>query len=230
MVLSEVIRFVLPPTSTIYSSIFRELREYAKSNGNVKDQYFGYITSPIMAALPKSRHEICWVIQWPKDSNLRASSSWKTKVNEMTQSSATSLLFEFEDDKVEELSKAIDATICEFAVINLSASAPLQDQDLQRSMHKTYTDTYHILGFTGGNWAYARNTNDTSGVPLNSTKKERIVPKEERRLACYYLGWESAELHQDGSTTPYFAEEMEKLQPWFGPGTGAFYVTFRKHI
>ncbi|RFU31630.1 hypothetical protein B7463_g4721, partial [Scytalidium lignicola] len=95
-------------------------------------------------------------------------------------------------------------------------------------MHKTFTDTYRMQGFTGGNWTYAINTNDTNGVPLDLAK-EHLVPEQERRLACYYLGWESIELHQDASATPVFTEEMDKLQPWFGPGTGAFYVSFKKH-
>lgn len=60
-------------------------------------------------------------------------------------------------------------------------------------MHKTYTDCYRMLGFSGGSWAYAANTNETNGPPLNFSK-ESIIPKEERRLAYYFLGWESAEV------------------------------------
>jgi hypothetical protein len=60
-------------------------------------------------------------------------------------------------------------------------------------MHKTYLDTYKLLGFTGGDWAYAINTNETSGVPC-SPSAEKVVPTRERRLAVYLLGWESIEV------------------------------------
>jgi hypothetical protein len=60
-------------------------------------------------------------------------------------------------------------------------------------MNKTYLDTYKILGFTGGDWAYAINTNETSGVPCND-HVEKVVSLGERRLAVYPLGWESIEV------------------------------------
>lgn len=37
------------------------------------------------------------------------------------------------------------------------------------------------------------------------------------------------QLHQAATKTPLFAEEINKLSPYFGAGTGAFYVTFTKH-
>ncbi|KEF59653.1 uncharacterized protein A1O9_04499 [Exophiala aquamarina CBS 119918] len=37
------------------------------------------------------------------------------------------------------------------------------------------------------------------------------------------------QLHQAATKTPLFAEEIDKLAPYFGPGTGAFYVNFTKH-
>jgi hypothetical protein len=60
-------------------------------------------------------------------------------------------------------------------------------------MHKTYVDTYKLLGFTGGDWVYAIDTNETSGVPC-SASVEKAVPLRERRLAVYALGWESIEV------------------------------------
>lgn len=63
MALLQIIRFTLPASSTISAPKFRELREYVASKGKVKAQYFGYVTSPKYAALPKERHEICWVIR-----------------------------------------------------------------------------------------------------------------------------------------------------------------------
>jgi len=36
--------------------------------------------------------------------------------------------------------------------------------------------------------------------------------------------------HEAASKTELFFEEMSKLMPWFGPGSGAWYVVFEKHI
>lgn len=60
-------------------------------------------------------------------------------------------------------------------------------------MHKTYLDAYQFLGFKGGFWAYAMNTNDIRGVPLK-LDGEVTVPEGQRRLAIYPLGWESMEV------------------------------------
>lgn len=64
-------------------------------------------------------------------------------------------------------------------------------------MHKTYSDTYQIPGFTGGYWAYALNTNETAGVPCSGPAPETI-PKSHRRLGVYYLGWDSIEVAKSG--------------------------------
>ena len=45
-------------------------------------------------------------------------------------------------------------------------------------------------GFVGGNWAYAVNTNDTNGDSVDE-ERNQWIEENERRLACYYLGWES---------------------------------------
>lgn len=60
-------------------------------------------------------------------------------------------------------------------------------------MHKTYTDCYRMDGFVGGDWGYALNTNDTNGMLVDEASNQRVEEKE-RRLACYYLGWESIEV------------------------------------
>ena len=65
-------------------------------------------------------------------------------------------------------------------------------------MHKTDTDCYGMDGFTGGDWTYARNTNDTSGVTIDNIALAPSAREEERRLACYYLGWESVEVCENG--------------------------------
>ncbi|EHK47804.1 hypothetical protein TRIATDRAFT_282362, partial [Trichoderma atroviride IMI 206040] len=75
------------------------------------------------------------------------------------------------------------------------------------------------FGFTGGYWAYAINTNETTGVSCLAPSED-TVPKAHRRLGVYYLGWESIELHEDGTQTEAFSEEINNLQPYFGPGSG----------
>lgn len=82
------------------------------------------------------------------------------------------------------------------AYIRLSDDAPLSDPALKASMHKTYTDAFKTQGFTGGQWAYAINTNESSGVPC-SVATDELVSEGRKRLGIYYLGWESIEVrHQ----------------------------------
>lgn len=59
-------------------------------------------------------------------------------------------------------------------------------------MHKTYTDTYGMRGFEGGQWAYCSNTNDSLGGPLKSENVQ--LTSDEKRLGVYVLGWESVEV------------------------------------
>lgn len=79
------------------------------------------------------------------------------------------------------------------AIIKLSSTAPLQDEDLKTSMHKTYTDCYFAEGFSGGNWAYSMTTNNVIEL-LDDVVEEKVIPEEQRRLAVYPLGWESKEV------------------------------------
>ncbi|EXJ66094.1 uncharacterized protein A1O5_10709 [Cladophialophora psammophila CBS 110553] len=201
---------------------------------------------------------------WPQGSpSLSQNAELRAQLKELTSEAttdqatrgATSLLFRFEESQVPELKKALEAPVCEFAIINLTPNHPPRtaDSPFTKSMHKTYTDCYHYPGFTGGNWSYAVNTNDTSGVALaldygvdgaggaaaptdkgdhqwnGKEEEEEEVPEPERRLACYYLGWDTIEHHQEFSNTPLFFEEINKLAPYFGPGTGAWYVMFERH-
>lgn len=59
-------------------------------------------------------------------------------------------------------------------------------------MHKTYTDCYKMQGFVGGEWAYSLNANHPDGVPLSDITN--ALEQDERRLALYFLGWESIEV------------------------------------
>jgi hypothetical protein len=60
-------------------------------------------------------------------------------------------------------------------------------------MHKTYTDCYFAEGFSGGNWAYAVNSNDVDEL-LSEAVDEKVIPEGKGRLAVYPLGWESVEV------------------------------------
>ncbi len=74
-------------------------------------------------------------------------------------------------------------------------TAPVTDDDFKHSMHKTYTDCYGVPGFVGGEWAYAVNTNDAGGTSaLVEYTRDQWLEEKERRLACYYLGWDSIEV------------------------------------
>ncbi|KAH8128145.1 hypothetical protein ACSS6W_011058 [Trichoderma asperelloides] len=223
--LSQVLRFTFPSASTISSAAFLKLRQSIAVAG-ATTQYYGYTTPTRILSLPRKRHEICWVIHWPDE--LRDRSVVSEGLAAIGVTDATSLLFEFDNAQLENLVKALEAPVCEFACIRLKDDAPLENEALQKSMHKTYSDTYQIQGFTGGHWAYAINTNETAGVSCFAPCEE-IVPKANRKLGVYYLGWDSIELHEDGTQTEAFSEEINRLQPYFGPGSGAWYTMLRQH-
>lgn len=67
-------------------------------------------------------------------------------------------------------------------------------------MEKTFVDCYFADGFVGGSWAYAVDTNNTEGTIVSGANNEmeqveiQQLKDEERRLACYFLGWESIEV------------------------------------
>ncbi|KAJ9632593.1 hypothetical protein H2204_007897 [Knufia peltigerae] len=223
--ISQILRFTLPYPQTISSPEFRRLREIVSKV--CISQYYGYTIS---APLPRMTEEICWAIHWPTISTpagRAATLGCSTAEGSVIGDNATSLLLEIDDDKASELIKAFEARVCEFAFIALSQDAPRESIDFQASMHKTYTDTYGMRGFEGGQWAYCSNTNDSLGDKLGSENVQ--LTSDEKRLGVYVLGWESVELHQAATKTALFAKEIDKLAPYFGPGSGAFYVYFRKH-
>ncbi|KAE9363533.1 hypothetical protein N431DRAFT_431749 [Stipitochalara longipes BDJ] len=224
MVFSQILRFTLPQSSAISTPAFLKLREFVRSHSHVEDQYFGYV-----GLLPERERsdEMCWVIQWPNTSDLRTNASFKTKFCEVAHGKdIKSLLFEYSDSQIAELKKGLETSLTEFAIVSLSPFAPLKDADLKHSMHKTYTDCYFAEGFSGGNWAYSMTTNNVDEL---LSEEQKVIPKEERRLAVYPLGWESKDHHTAYSRSPLFDEEINKLAPWFGPGTGAWWVTLEKH-
>ncbi|KAL7813089.1 hypothetical protein V8C26DRAFT_172243 [Trichoderma gracile] len=223
--LSQILRFTFPSGTTVSSPSFLKLRQQIAATG-ATSQYYGYTAPTKVLSLPRKRHEVCWVLQWPDELINRTAVA--EGLAEAGVADAASLVLEFTDAQCKHLVSALEAPVCEFACIRLRDDAPLENEALQVSMEKTYSDTYKIRGFTGGHWAYVTNTNETAGVPC-STPTEEAIPISQRRLAIYYLGWESIELHEDGTQTDAFAEEINKLQPYFGPGSGAWYAMLRQH-
>ena len=93
------------------------------------------------------------------------------------------------------------------------------------------------------------NSNDSDGEEVgvaNGTGK--MLDEDKRMLAYYVLGWESVEvrtcpellqrgkavifeqMHYAYEHTELFNVEIDKLKPYFGPGTGALYVNFERDI
>ncbi|KAH8691325.1 hypothetical protein BGW36DRAFT_327645 [Talaromyces proteolyticus] len=222
--LVQIVRFTLLPSLTLAAPVVAKLRQLV-SNAGASRQYLGYMTSTQYASLPKKRHEICWIILWRKNF-AAADKPALVGLDDVAQGEPTTMLYDFDEGQLEQLTRGIEAPICEFAFIRLSPEAPLSDPALRTSLHKTYTDCYKMLGFVDGQWAYSLNANHSDGVALSDSN---ILDSDDRRLALYFLGWESIELHQDACTTPLFAEEIDKLQPWFYAGSGAWYNIFQKY-
>jgi len=229
MFFSEIIRFTLP---SITSAAFQDLRRRVASQG-VENQYFGYVLANEGFPLPQKKNQLCWVIQWPENVDMRTSPAFRSQLNEIAEGGdVSSLLFEFNDSCLDELARGLEAPVCEFAVIRLAPNTPRSDPGFQHSMNKTFTDCYKMVpGFTGGGWAYALNSNDPAGVKADAPEVgQQVVKKGDEMLAYYYLGWPSVKVHDAWAATPIFDEEIDKLKPWFGEGTGAYYVTFTKHV
>lgn len=63
-----------------------------------------------------------------------------------------------------------------------------------------------MRGFVGGQWGYVLDGNDTNGVEIGGHNVPEantlqagtpgVLKEEERRLAVYYLGWESTEVRE----------------------------------
>jgi hypothetical protein len=64
MVLSHVLRFTLPQSSSAVSGpAFLKVRNFVRSHGKVEDQYFGY-TFPVVGGERREKSdEMCWVIR-----------------------------------------------------------------------------------------------------------------------------------------------------------------------
>ncbi len=60
-ILSQVVRFVLPPFESKASEFLKLRQRLAKSQG-ILDQFFGYVIPVEGAGLPVRDHEMCWVV------------------------------------------------------------------------------------------------------------------------------------------------------------------------
>ncbi|KAH8669457.1 hypothetical protein BGZ60DRAFT_527941 [Tricladium varicosporioides] len=224
MVLSQLIRFTLPSSASTSAPAFLKLREFMNTCSGVREQYFGYSIPP----MNYTKDEMHWIIHWNDKSDLLSNGEWRKQLKELIHGGARSLLFELTEAELVDWRTGLESPICEFATVRLSDVAPLSDAELQKSMHKTFTDCYFAEGFTRGWWKYALNSNNLE-QPLSDVTEEQEVGVEERRLGMYCLGWETIEHHQAYARTALFDEEIDKLKPWFGPGSKGWYVNFAKH-
>ncbi|KAF2667088.1 hypothetical protein BT63DRAFT_458051 [Microthyrium microscopicum] len=223
---SEILRFVLPRT-TSSNAAFSEVRRLVAANGLGTSQYFGYIMEDEGFPRPKAENFMCWYIEWPNNSSFRNNEEFRSKLVKLSVKEPRLLRFQFQETKSNELTRALESSACQFAVINLAQNAPRGRRDFEKSMEKTFTDCYFAEGFEGGGWGYAQNTNDADGEEMNTS--DSTLPDDKRMLAYYMIGWKSLADHHAYAKTELYDEEIDKLMPYFGPGTGAFYVKFEKH-
>lgn len=138
--LLQLIRFTLEPFLTLSSLPLAQLREHVSSAGASR-QYLSYMPSTQSASLPKKRHEICWIIRTnsrdaPFPSNvanpLCTCLVWRKDFNKpavigldgIIQGEATTMLYDFDDAQLEQLTRGIEASIYEF--VRSTALSPPQ--------------------------------------------------------------------------------------------------------
>ncbi|KAJ3495535.1 hypothetical protein NLG97_g3327 [Lecanicillium saksenae] len=225
---SQILRFNLPSDEIISIGAFDNLRK-AVAQAGALSQYFGYSVSMRRSAVPKRRHEITWLIQWP------AEPAWGTALRDSLQAlvdgEVADVTVEINGSNHEDLLSALDAPVCEVVVLRFKEDTPIRDKNVLVSVHKTYTDCYDMLGFVGGDRGFATNTTSVEGVKSATVASSTVgLPQKDRLLSVYILGWESIELHEDAAQTALFAEELSKLGPHIDSSSGAWYVTLRRHV
>lgn len=140
--LLQLIRFTLQPSLTLSSLPLAQLRKHVSSAGASR-QYLSYMTSTQSTSLPKKRHEICWIIRtnsrdapfpsnvanplytclvWRKDFTI-ANKPAVIGLDGIIQGEATTMLYDFDDAQLEQLTRGIEAPICEF-VRSTALSSP----------------------------------------------------------------------------------------------------------
>ncbi|KAJ5453438.1 uncharacterized protein N7458_004394 [Penicillium daleae] len=67
------------------------------------------------ASLPKKRHEICWIILWRKNFTAAGKPTLvEFGLDGITQEEPTTMLYDFDDGQLEQLTRGIEAPVCEF--------------------------------------------------------------------------------------------------------------------
>ncbi|KAM3516269.1 hypothetical protein MY11210_000028 [Beauveria gryllotalpidicola] len=215
---SQILRFTLPSDATISVGTFDDLRD-AVARAGALSQYFGYSVS-MRRPVPKRRHEITWIIQWPQEPK------WDTPLRlsfrELVDGEIADVTVEMNGSNHDDLLRGLDAPVCE-------VHTPVLDDAIRESVHKSYTDCFDMLGFVGGDWGFATNTTLVEGETGPYSLHLVRLPEKDRLLSVLILGWESIELHEDATKTALFAEELGKLGPHIDRSSGGWYVTLRKH-
>ncbi|EGX95395.1 hypothetical protein CCM_00049 [Cordyceps militaris CM01] len=173
-------------------------------------------------AVPKPRHEITWIIQWPREV------AWDTplrdSLRELVDGTVTDVTVEMNGSNHDDLVSGLDAPVCEVVVLRFKPGTPVLDDTILESVHKLYTDCFDMLGFVGGDWGFATNTTLVEGETAAPAATTVVcLPPKDRLLSVFLLGWESIELHEDATKTALFAEELGKLGPHVDSSSGAWY-------
>ncbi|KAJ3758634.1 hypothetical protein EV360DRAFT_43491 [Lentinula raphanica] len=198
----EFLRLTVDKSFNLSAPIFTSLRQTVKAGG-VKEQYYGMTDD--------DSNQLLWVIEWPQKAHLpdflEEHSRFRQQLNTLdVNSKPISWLVPFRF--AEEVRPALTAPVCEFAHIALKENA--KPETLSQSLHKTFTDCYFAPGFTGGNWGVATNSND--------------------RMCLYILGWESRAHHTEFAKSALFAVEIDKLRPFFGPGSIGLFAKLTQEL
>ncbi|KAM3518993.1 hypothetical protein NHJ13051_007810 [Beauveria bassiana] len=224
---SQIIRFTLPSDATVSVGTFDDLRD-AVAKAGALSQYFGYSVSmrkPMRTR--KRRHEITWIIQWPQEPK------WDTPLRESFQElvdgEIADVTVEMNGSNHDDLLSGLDAPVCEVAALRFKQHTPVLDDAILESVHKLYTDCFDMLGFVGGDWGFATNTTLVKGETGPSALHAVRLPRKDRLLSVFILGWESIELHEDATKTALFAEDLGNLGPHIDRSSGGWYVTLQKH-
>lgn len=113
-------------------------------------------------------------------------------LNHIASNPARCLEFDFTETKAGGVLRALEAPVCEFAIIKLSEEAPRGQAEFEKSMHKTFTDSYFDDEFVDGGWGYSLSCNDADGNAAGARTEE--LPESQRKLAFYPLGWKNLEV------------------------------------
>jgi hypothetical protein len=148
---------------------------------------------------------LLWVIQWLADKGPLESPEFRMAVEALdVKGKPESYYLPFAHDSLPR--DALTAPLCELCFLHVKSTA--DKKSLAYSLNKTFTDCYYADGFTGGHWSTASNDDN---------------------MNCYYLGWESRDLHRAFSETELFALELGNLMPHMDGG-GAYFMEMTRQL